>query len=97
MTDTPEPARRGQAADMPLDIPPRGYLEIGLRVVKRFSHDRLSLVAAGVAFFGMLALFPALAALVALGGVIVDPVQIATEAEAYLTALPAAARDIVQG
>lgn len=98
MSDPDQTARhRGQSAERPVEIPARGYLEIVIRVAKRVSRDQLGLVAAGVAFFGMLALFPALAALVALGGMVADPVQIVTEAEAYLAALPDAARDIVQG
>lgn len=91
------PPHRGQAAEHPRDIPARGYMEIAMRVYKRVNRDQLGLIAAGVAFFGMLALVPALTALVAMGGAFVDPGQIVTEAEAYLTALPEAARDIVQG
>lgn len=92
-----ESSPRGQDAHHPAQIPARGYLDVALRVVKRQGRDQLSLIAAGVAFFGMLALFPALAVVVALGGIFVSPSQIVTEAETYLSAMPLAAREIVEG
>jgi membrane protein len=96
-TDVTAPPARGENARHPAAIPGKGYLEILLRVIQRVVKDQLSLLSAGIAFYGMLALFPALAALVALGGVFVDPSQIVTQLETFLTALPDAAREIVQG
>lgn len=53
------------------------------------TEDReLSLIAAGVAFFGFLALFPALAAVIALWGYAADPAIIAKELEILADFLP---------
>ena len=53
---------RGRQAETPLEVPPRGWKDILLRTKREVSEDQLSLVAAGVAFYFMLALFPALLA-----------------------------------
>ena len=54
--------KRGQRAKQPNHIPLRGWWDIAKRIVKQMSHDNLSLVAAGVAFYALLAIFPAIAA-----------------------------------
>ncbi|ANK81165.1 MAG: hypothetical protein TEF_10415 [Rhizobiales bacterium NRL2] len=46
------------------------------RVKDRIGQDNLSLIAAGVAFFAMLALFPAIAALVGFYGFFADPADV---------------------
>ena len=51
----------------------------------------------GVSFFSLLAIFPALAILVALYSLLSDPVQAAKEGEILSQVIPAGARDIVQG
>jgi membrane protein len=57
-------------------------------VAKRISRDNLTLVAAGVAFYAFLALFPALAILVSVYGMISDPNQITGQIEAFNRVLP---------
>ena len=63
---------RGRHANAPWQIPWRGWKDILWRVYDRLNEDRLLAVAAGVVFFGLLALFPALAAFVSLYGMIAD-------------------------
>lgn len=58
-------------------------------------NDHVSVVAAGVAFFGLLSLFPAVAAFVALAGVFVDPTTMQAQISAWTEALPASAGEIV--
>lgn len=55
----------------------------------RIDEDHLSIVAAGVAFYGMLAVFPALAALVAIYGLLLDPAQVGAQISALAGVLPA--------
>jgi membrane protein len=55
----------------------------------------LSLVAAGVAFYGLLAMFPAVIALVTLYGLVADPEEIATQIADAPSAMPDEARDLV--
>lgn len=54
-------------------------LSIPIRVWQIMSSRNLGLISAGVAFFGMLALFPALAAVVAIWGLFADPVVVADQ------------------
>ena len=49
-----------------MEVPARGWKDILLRVWKNIGKDRVVVVAAGVTFYSVLALFPAIAALVAL-------------------------------
>src|SRR3954447_21853748 len=55
---------RGRHATSPSQIPWKGWKDILLRTWREFGQDRLLAVAAGVVFYGLLALFPAITALV---------------------------------
>ena len=67
---------RGREANRPEEIPAKGWKDVAFRVWGEINKDRVSLVAAGVSFYLMLALFPALAALVSIYGLIADPSSI---------------------
>ena len=58
--------RRGRLAEKPSEIPAKGWKDILWRVYEGVQNDRILLVAAGVTFYALLALFPATAALVSL-------------------------------
>jgi membrane protein len=53
---------RGRHAASPQSIPAKGWKDILWRTYEQFNEDRL--VAAGVVFYGLLALFPTITALV---------------------------------
>ena len=55
---------RGRSADVPNDIPKRGWQDIAWRVVRAARRDRVTMFAAGVAFYALLALFPTIAAVI---------------------------------
>ena len=61
-------AGRGRDADTPTHIPWRGWKDILWRTYEEISADRLMLIAAGVVFYTMLAVVPAITALVSLYG-----------------------------
>src|SRR5690606_39930218 len=65
--------RRGREAEAPSEIPVSGWMDIAWRTFERFQNDRVMLIAAGVTYYGLLALFPAIAALVSLYGLFADP------------------------
>jgi len=65
----------------------------GIRAELRSKN--VSLVAAGVAFYGLLAIFPAVIALVTLYGLVADPEEIATQLADAPSAMPDEARDLV--
>ncbi|NMO90901.1 YihY/virulence factor BrkB family protein [Actinomycetospora sp. TBRC 11914] len=89
--DTPP----GSRAATPTDIPPAGWWQIIRRAFAESSKDNVSMLAGGVAFFGFLAIFPALIALVSLYGLVADPAQAAQTLESVTSALPASARPLV--
>ena len=88
---------RGREAERPRDIPSRGWLDIARRVKRQMGEDRLSIIAAGVAFYGLLAVFPGLVALVGLYGLIADPAQVEQHAAALASILPPDAAKIITG
>ena len=59
---------RGRHASSPWEIPWAGWKDILWHTYARIGHDRLLAVAAGVVFYGLLAIFPAITALVSLYG-----------------------------
>jgi membrane protein len=61
--DAREPGR-GRHATSPRGIPSKGWKDILWRTYKQLNEDRLLAVAAGVVFYGLLALFPTITALV---------------------------------
>ncbi len=63
---------RGREADTPEQIPPRGWRDILWRVLWSISADRILSTSGGVAFFALLAVFPAIAAIVSLYGLFAD-------------------------
>lgn len=63
---------RGRDAQAPTDIPAKGWKDICWRTYEQISEDRLLAVAAGVVFYGLLALFPAVTAVVSLYALIAD-------------------------
>jgi membrane protein len=67
---------RGRSADRPGAIPAPGWRDILWRVWAQVGEDNISIVAAGVAFYAMLALFPAITAFVSLFGLFADPDQV---------------------
>ncbi len=67
------------------------------RVSDEASKDDADIVAAGLAFYGTLGLFPALIAVVSLYGLVADPVAIQNAIYSVARSLPITARDLVIG
>src|SRR6185503_18965607 len=88
---------RGREAETPLEVPPPGWKDILLRTKREVREDQLSLVAAGVAFYFMLALFPALLAMVSVYGVVSDPATVAKQAGQLMRLMPADAAKLLVG
>lgn len=88
---------RGRDATHPGVMPWRGWLDILRRVLRRQGAINLGLIAAGIAFYGLLSLFPGITAMVALAGLLVDPSQLAEHSAPLAAILPDAAERIVLG
>jgi membrane protein len=67
-----------------------------LRLKDAVREDRITLIAAGVAFYGMLALFPAMIVVVSTYGLVMDPGEIAAQVHS-LGVLPDDVRSILTG
>ena len=67
------------------------------RVSNEADADDADIVAAGLAFYGTLGLFPALLASVSLYGLVADPIAIQHAIGGLVRSLPAAGRDLVSG
>ena len=85
----------GQAAASPSDIPARGWWAIVKRVAGNVSEHRLLTEAAAITFYALLALFPALAALVSLYGLFADPATISHQVGAMSGVIPGGGMDII--
>ena len=73
----------------------RSWLATLRRIAQSISRHRVVLVAAGVTFYTLLALFPAIAALVALYGLVADPATIADHVGTLSGLLPGGAVNVV--
>jgi membrane protein len=87
---------QGRSASTPTDIPARGWKEVVQRVVSALKEDHVSLLAAGVAFKALLALFPALIAAVSLWGLFADPETITEQISGFADALPEEVAGIIE-
>lgn len=79
----------------PTQISRRGWRDILLRVKDDISNDAIGIVAAGVAFYTMLAIFPALAALVSLYGLLADPAQLQQSMSEVSGVMPPGAKELL--
>lgn len=86
---------RGRTAETPTELPARGWKDIAFRVKDEIAADRVGLIAAGVAFYGFLAIFPAIAAVMAVSGLFVDPSQVTEQVKGLSELLPQDIIDIV--
>jgi membrane protein len=87
---------RGRDATSPTDIPPRGWKDIALRVYANFGDHRILALAAGMTYYSILAIFPALAAMVAIYGIFTDPGSIAKHLDEISGFVPGGAIDVAR-
>lgn len=85
----------GRRAKSPLQIGWRGWWQIGRRVIENIKRHNISLIAAGVALFMMLAIFPALNIAVSLYAFFASPASILAHLEPLQQLLPAQAYEIL--
>ena len=86
---------RGRRAMAPWEIPWAGWKDIFWRVYASVNDNRLLAVAAGVVFYSLLAIFPAIAAFVSLYGLIADASTIDSHLSLAAGIFPAGAVDIL--
>ena len=91
-----ESGDRGRDAASPSDIPVKGWKDILWRVYSNISDHRILALAAGMTYYSILAIFPALAALVAIYGLFSDPATIARHLDEISGFIPGGAVDVAR-
>lgn len=86
---------RGRHIKKPRNMPLLGWRDILLRVRNRLDTDNLGLIAGGVAFFFLLAIFPAISAMVAIYGLVNDPTDMQEQFQSFSQLLPTEASEII--
>ena len=86
MTDT---------AAHPKHISAKGWVALLKRVWSEIGEDHIGLIAAGCAFYGLLAIFPGLVAAMALAGLFTNPATIVNQLETLTRVIPTEAAAIV--
>ena len=87
----------GQGAPTPAHISAPGWKQVLRRCCWRVFDDHLLGEAAAVAFYALLAVFPALAALVSLCGLAIDPARAAERLQGLAGMLPSGAAEMAGG
>jgi uncharacterized BrkB/YihY/UPF0761 family membrane protein len=85
----------GAQAHQPTGIPRPGWKQVARRVWEETQLDQVPLLAAGVAFWAFLSLFPAMIAAVAVYGLVADPATVTRQAEVVTDALPRDAASVI--
>ena len=94
-TAAPDSRALGRMADSPVDIPWSGWKRVLRRTWREIISDRVALVAAGCAFYGTLALFPAISMLISLYGLIFDPATVEPQLATLQDLLPPSAFQLI--
>ncbi|HYZ33447.1 MAG TPA: YihY/virulence factor BrkB family protein [Crenalkalicoccus sp.] len=85
----------GRYAESPAEIPPRGWWQVLKRTFAEANKDRLMTEAAGVTFYTLLSVFPALAALISIFGLFADPATIEKQIQGLAGVIPGGGMDIL--
>jgi membrane protein len=92
----PEEALAGATAEGPSEIPPKGWWHVIKRVAAGFSEDRVMTEAAGVTFYTLLALFPAIASFISIYGLFADPARLNDQLQNLDSIIPGGGLDIIE-
>ncbi|WP_343715462.1 YihY/virulence factor BrkB family protein [Inquilinus sp.] len=87
----------GRDASSPVEIPRRGWLDILYRVWTEIDDDRVFALAAGVAYYALLALFPAIGLIVSLYGFLADPATVERNIADLAFILPSGGMEVIGG
>lgn len=86
---------RGRAAESPRSIPWAGWKDVLRRVKDEVRADHLSIIAAGVAFYALLSIVPALAAIISIYALVADPATVQEQIATLSGIMPSSARDFL--
>lgn len=86
---------RGREALSPFAMPRAGWRDILVRTIRRTNRDRIDILAASAAFWAVLALFPAIAAIIALSAFVLEPGSMRDQISELTAPLPNEAASLV--
>jgi len=92
--DLAEPGR-GRAARTPLQIPPLGWKDIAWRTYREMGKDRLPILAGGITYYALLAIFPAIGAFVSLYGLFADVSIVQHQLQEMAGVIPASVLQLI--
>lgn len=87
--------RLGRYAVHPMQIPWAGWKRVIMRAGEGVISDRVTLAAAGCAFYAVLAMFPTISMLIALYGLVFDPHAVESQLAMLRDILPAATLSLI--
>ena len=93
--DPAEVGPRGRGARRPTELPALGWKDVVARLRREAREDQLTFLAGGVAFFALIAVVPALVALVSVFGLVGDPADVERQVTENLAAAPDEVRSLV--
>jgi membrane protein len=85
----------GRQADVPQEIPPKGWKDIAKRTAKEVKQDQVPLLGAGVAFYALLSLFPAMIAGISIYGLVADPETVRSQLDKLTEMLSPSTADLI--
>lgn len=91
------PPRIPGAPKNPWELSRASWFAVFKRLIHELGADRVTSVAGGVTFFSLLALFPAITALVSIYGLVADPASIADSLSMLDAILPESAIELIGG
>ena len=86
---------RGEYADRPLDMPWRGWWQVLKRVKDEAATDRVSIISAGISYYCLLSIFPGIAMLIMLYGLVGDVAAARAQIASFSGILPEQAYEIL--
>lgn len=86
---------RGRGAPSPFDVPPKGWKDVLLRAWREAGDDNVGLLAAGVAFYGFLAMVPLLGSIVLSYGLVAEPATVLANVRSLTSVMPAEAAKLI--
>ena len=94
--NAPDNTKHGEEAPTSLAVPRQGWKNLLMSVYHGISDDRILLIAGGVTFYAILALFPGIAAIVSVYGLFADPNRIAVHLDTLSGLVPGGAVEVLR-
>lgn len=85
----------GRNAEGPQQIRLAGWKDVLWRTYREINEDRVTLIAAAVTYYLLLALFPTLTAFVSIYGLFIDPAWVAEQVNLFSSVVPEGGRGII--